>query len=168
MAKEEKPLRFSTPPYVLVRPKDEIPLFVIPGCAWEAVSANLAPGQCEFKVILHLLRMKLRWSRPMLAAFLGVSRHTLRRWEDGTRTPSLAAKRLIWIVNQLLYKPKTIRSALDLLVWGKGPELRRLARAMRARTFSASNRQKLASGLTAGFGSPQAQTVDSNDDKHLR
>ncbi|HEY2329251.1 MAG TPA: helix-turn-helix domain-containing protein [Verrucomicrobiae bacterium] len=45
------------------------------------------------------LRQKLRWSRAGMAAFLGVDRSVLRRWETGERNPSGAARRLIWLLD---------------------------------------------------------------------
>lgn len=72
--------------------------------------------------MLLQLRSKLRWPRSMLAAFLGVSRDVVRRWETGQRKPSGAARRLIWLLNLLAHEPKKLKSGLDLIFWGKTEE----------------------------------------------
>ena len=57
-----------------------------------------------------------------LAAYFGVSRDTLRRWETGEREPSGAARRLIWLLNTLLANPERLNDGLDMLMWGKKRE----------------------------------------------
>lgn len=57
-----------------------------------------APSSTATSGMLHLLRRKQKWSQATLAAILGVPKHTLRRWEEGTRNPSGAARRLIWMI----------------------------------------------------------------------
>jgi DNA-binding transcriptional regulator YiaG len=79
---------------------------------------------------LLTMRQKLRWSRAMLAAYMGVSRETLRRWEDGERNPNGAARRLIWLINELAFHPKQLKSAMDLIFWGRGEELRKFPRQL--------------------------------------
>lgn len=59
----------------------------------------------------------------MLAAFMGVNGEVVRRWETGERKPSGAARRLIWLLNMLAREPDQLKTAFDLIVWGKGDEL---------------------------------------------
>ena len=66
------------------------------------------------------LRRKHSLSRGHLAALLGVSLGTLRRWEEGTRNPSGAARRLIWLVNGMLTGSPP-RNLWETITWGLVP-----------------------------------------------
>jgi DNA-binding transcriptional regulator YiaG len=92
------------------------------GDTYEMLERGLAPAAEEAKVTLIRLRQKLRWSRASLAAFLGVNRSVLRRWETGQRRPSGAARRLIWLLNLLAHEPDKLKTAFDLIMWGKVEE----------------------------------------------
>jgi hypothetical protein len=46
---------------------------------WDLMASRHAPAAGEVQASLLNVRAKLRWSRPMLAAFLGTSEVTLRR-----------------------------------------------------------------------------------------
>lgn len=58
----------------------------------------LAPTLEDTAVMLRMLRQRMKLSQAALGAVLGVPKHTLRRWEQGTRNPSGAARRLIWVM----------------------------------------------------------------------
>jgi DNA-binding XRE family transcriptional regulator len=126
---QEQPLRVSRPPYTVFLLDGDNPMFTIPGEAWRILERFLAPMSEEVRSILVNLRRELNWSRAMLAAVLGVSRDVVRRWETGQRTPSGAARRLIWLLNQLFFHRGTVPRAVDLIVWGRGAELRELGKA---------------------------------------
>jgi len=68
------------------------------GETYEMLERGLAPTAGEVRLTLIRLRQKLHWSRPAMAAFLGVHRGVLRSWEVGARSPSGAARRLIWLL----------------------------------------------------------------------
>ena len=53
-----------------------------------------------------------------MAAFLGVGRSVLRRWETGERKPSDAAQRLVWLLNLLAHDPDSLKDGFDLIVGG--------------------------------------------------
>ncbi len=56
----------------------------------------------------------------MLAALLGVPLVTLRAWERGSRRPSAAATRLLWLMHKmLLADQRKPVNALDLVSWMK-------------------------------------------------
>ena len=91
----------------------------VPGDFHESLERHFAPSAAEARATLITLREKLCWSRPMLAAFLGVSRDVVRRWETGQRNPNGAARRLIWLMKMLVCDRSKLQDAVDLLVWGK-------------------------------------------------
>jgi hypothetical protein len=82
-----------------------------------------APSSEEIRSMLLQLRRRQRWSRAHLAAVLGISKHVLRRWEDGSRRPCGSAKKLIWFVHTLFFHPELLLKDLDsLILWGRGSE----------------------------------------------
>ena len=126
------PLRISVPPYAVGTGPDGIPLLNFDGETWSRLEKSCAPSVTEVCDLFVQLRNHLNWSRPTLAAFLGVSVHVLRRWESGQRSPSAAAKRLVWLLHVFLTDPGKLTSALDLIVWGKGDELVSFSEALNA------------------------------------
>jgi DNA-binding transcriptional regulator YiaG len=127
-ANKKPVLRYSFPPYYVGTIENDIPIVSLPGENYEIVERSLATSAGEARGMLLTLRRELRWSRPMLSAYMGVSRESLRRWETGERNPNGAARRLIWLLNQLAFHPKKLKSAMDLLFWGRGKELRKFSR----------------------------------------
>jgi DNA-binding transcriptional regulator YiaG len=126
MAKtKQQALRFSVPPYCVGSLDGNMRLPDFSGEVWQCVERDLAINATQARSLLLQLRSKLRWSRPKLAAFLGVSPHVVRRWETGQRNPSGAARRLIWLLHLLITAPQKLTSGLDLIVWGRGQELTR-------------------------------------------
>jgi hypothetical protein len=82
-----------------------------------------APSPGAIQGMLLRLRRHQQWSQATLSSILGVPRLTLRCWENGTRNPSHAAKKLIWFVYTLFFHPKELLKDLDNLVtWGQGRE----------------------------------------------
>ncbi len=119
-----KGLRCSFPPYcVAAMAADGEPVVALPGDSYEMLERGLAPTAHESRMRLIRLRQKLRWSRAGMAAYLGVDRSVLRRWETGERNPSGAARRLIWLLDVLAHEPDKLKSAVDFFVWGRGEEL---------------------------------------------
>jgi transcriptional regulator with XRE-family HTH domain len=117
------PVRESLPPFFLVRIEGQ----VVPnysGDFWHTLQGQNAPSIEELRLTLISLRRHLHWGRPMLSAFLGVSRDTLRRWETGERTPTGAARRLIFLAGMLVLTPDKLRNGLDIMFWGQCEHLR--------------------------------------------
>lgn len=52
-----------------------------------------------------------------LAALFGVPLITMRKWLSGERKPSGAAKRLIWVVNSALFRPRVLQKLDNWLHW---------------------------------------------------
>lgn len=125
-----KGLRCSFPPYFVGVMLDGVPVVSLPGELYEMVERGFAPTAEETRRKLVRLRQELCWSRAALAAFLGVSRAVLRRWETGERRPSGAARRLIWMLDLLAREPEKLKSAMDLIVWGKRDELKGISRGL--------------------------------------
>jgi len=103
----------------------DLPVFNVPGECWKDLGRGLAPTAGEVRLMLLGLRRELRWPRSTLAAFMGVSRDVVRRWETGERNPSGAARRLIWLLNLLVRNPEKLKSGMDLIFCGKGAEIRK-------------------------------------------
>lgn len=121
--KQTGALRFSYPPYYVAMMDNGLPVFNVPGEVWKDVGRCYAPTADDSRKLLLELRSKLRWPRSGLAAFMGVSRDVVRRWETGQRNPSGAARRLIWLLHVLATKPEKLKDGADLIFWGKGEEL---------------------------------------------
>jgi len=117
-------LKFSYPPYYVGTMESDVPIVSLPGALYESLERGYAPSAAESRTTLLELRAKLRWSRPMMAAFLGVKREVLRKWENGERNPSGAARRLIWLMSVLAFDRAKLQSGLDLIFWGRSDEVK--------------------------------------------
>lgn len=82
------------------------------------ISRLFGPTVTETRKSLLELRQKLGCSRAHLAALLGVPIETLRRWEDGTRNPSAPARKLIWMLQALIYAPERLTDFFSIASWG--------------------------------------------------
>jgi DNA-binding transcriptional regulator YiaG len=91
----------------------------IPGELMAETARALAPCADELRGMLRELRERTGFSRAGVAALLGVPKGTLRRWEGGSRTPSGAARRLIWLVRCALFEPNRITNTEQLITWGR-------------------------------------------------
>jgi hypothetical protein len=93
----------------------------IPLPAWIAQLACgfAGPSAEEIRMLLLDLGCRNNWRRVELSVLLGVSTHTLRRWEEGERHPSAAARKLIWLMHVLLHEPEILRTTLDIMLWGQ-------------------------------------------------
>lgn len=60
-----------------------------------AMLSGTAPDAEQARAMLRRLEAQTGLSRSLRAYLLGVPAHSLRRWEDGTRLPDQAARRLI-------------------------------------------------------------------------
>ncbi len=126
-----KELRCSWPPYfVAAETPAGCQVLAMPGNTYEMLERGFAPTAAEAQVTLFRLRQKLRWSRASLAAFMGERRGVLRRWETGERKPSGAARRLIWLLDLLAHEPDKLKTAVDLIFWGKGEECLAVSRQL--------------------------------------
>lgn len=121
-ANKKPVMRYSFPPYYVGLVDGTLPIAAYPGDLYESLERGFAPSTDEVRRTLLTLRRELRWSRSMLSAFLGVSRDVVRRWESGERNPTGAARRLIWFLDLYIREPNKLKSALDLIFWGKGDE----------------------------------------------
>jgi hypothetical protein len=117
-----KTLRYSFPPYYVGVIDEGVPVASLPGDLYEDLARHYAPPAIEVRQMLLRLRRTLRWSRSTLAAFLGVSREVIRRWETGERNPRGAARRLVWLLDMWVREPSSLKSGLDLILWGKGKD----------------------------------------------
>ncbi len=90
----------------------------LPGNAVLGLGELMATAeQISARGILLKLRTERGLSRPCLAAVLGVPLATLRRWEEGTRQPSGAARKLVWLLDRWL-AGQPPRSLMDMATWG--------------------------------------------------
>jgi len=86
--------------------------YQIPGwvCATVSLATRYTPQQCQ--EALRRMRTRAGISQGHLAALLGIDTTTLRRWEEGRRNPSAAARRLIQLVETLHFHPDRIGASL--------------------------------------------------------
>jgi hypothetical protein len=63
----------------------------------EGLAKLNAPSPEDVRRMLAEIRQRCPLPRAAIAAHLGIPAGTLRRWEDGTRVPTLASRRLIEI-----------------------------------------------------------------------
>lgn len=119
----EIPVRQSVPPVFAVAIGNDL----FPNAAgevWHLLQRHCAPNDDQLRDTILAIRTKLSWSRAMLAALMGVPISTLRRWETGERSPSGAARRLIWMIGLLVCEPHRLKDGgLAFLSWGHGEEL---------------------------------------------
>ena len=139
VAAQMSALRCSYPPYFVgALTPDGWPVAVMSGNTYKDLERGFAPTSGEAEMMVFRLRQKLRWSRPGMAAFMGISEHVLRRWETGERHPSGAARRLIWLLDLLANEPHKLQTAMDMIFWGKREELAQSNREL----FSKTQRSK--------------------------
>jgi hypothetical protein len=63
--------------------------------------------------------LQLFGGRRAVSPILGVPALTLEHWRMGKRKPSAAARKLVWLVWTLVFKPYSITTAFDLITWGR-------------------------------------------------
>lgn len=77
----------------------------------------LAPKPEETREMLLALREKFHFSRGELAALLASSEAALKAWECNRRSPSLIARRLIWMTDFFI-RHRQVLTFVDLITWG--------------------------------------------------
>jgi hypothetical protein len=60
-----------------------------------------------------------RLGRHDAAAVLGVPMLTLNGWRDRLKSPSMPARRAIWLVWCLTLHPERLTSLFDVITWGR-------------------------------------------------
>ncbi len=83
----------------------DIKLPKVPGWVCSFIGFAIKPSPAECRQMLLEMREKAGLNQGELAALLGVDTSTLRRWEEGRRNPSSAARRLIELVARLYFEP---------------------------------------------------------------
>jgi len=83
------------------------------------VSALFAPSPEATRQTILRLRRQCLLSRGQLAVCLGVGLQTLRSWEAGQRKPCVAARRLVQLIEQILFSPESIHREFGLLLIGR-------------------------------------------------
>jgi DNA-binding XRE family transcriptional regulator len=86
----------------------------------QAFSRLWGPSSNETRQAIFDLRTKMGWSRALLAAIMGISTDTLRRWEDGRRNPSAATRKLIWFLHTMFLAPAELANLENIVTWGHG------------------------------------------------
>ena len=95
------------------------------GRAINEMARLFAPDREAVRGMLVKLRHHWRWSEDFAAAVLGFPTVTLRKWENGERNPSGAARKLIWFLYDTLSgSPRRVGNVWDLAVWGVTERLR--------------------------------------------
>ena len=117
-AAQETP-RFPYRKFITIKENGEVVL-TYSGEIAAATAWVYRPSTDEIRRMLRELRMGWSWPQGMLAGMLGTSRHTLRRWEDGSRRPSAAAAKLIWLLYFLFVADDEPFDLFDWFSWGNG------------------------------------------------
>ena len=90
-----------------------------PGAFGLRLAQAYCPSTDAIREMLLQIRRRRNWSQPAMAGVLGVPLHTLRKWEEGARNPSGAAKKLIWTVHALVFEPERLLQGLGYFItWG--------------------------------------------------
>lgn len=82
-------------------------------------AALLLPSPEETRTSLLRIRRAFKISRAQLAVCLAIPKDTLRRWETGERFPSAAARRLVQLLQGILFSEQASISGLGELVIGR-------------------------------------------------
>ena|SRR5436309_3198615 len=115
----EKPLHYAYRKQVYRGENGEV-FISCPGEHALLMARLFGPGPDELRRMLRELRTRWSWPQALLAAVLGVPKPTLRRWEDGTRNPCGAAKKLIWLMHATCVKEEQFVNLYDIVSWGYG------------------------------------------------
>ena len=83
-----------------------------------AMAKYYQPSKESIRDNILELRTKLHWTQTYSAAVFGIPLTTLRSWEDGTRTPSGAARKLIWLIWRLFIQQE-VTTHRDIADWGQ-------------------------------------------------
>jgi DNA-binding transcriptional regulator YiaG len=84
----------------------------------QSISTCVAPRPEEIREMLVQMRTTFKWSQAYAAAVFGVPKATVRAWERAERSPSGAARKLIWLLHTLFFKTAPIRNSRDISSWG--------------------------------------------------
>ncbi len=90
-----------------------------PGEPLLEASGLFVPTPQESRSSLLRIRRKFRISRAQLAVVLGVPKDSLRRWETRDRTPCMAARRLIQLVETIFFSEESLGLGLGSLMIGQ-------------------------------------------------
>lgn len=104
---------FGLWPHYVHMPKRE-PLDPI----WIKAGMLLAPGPEECQTMLADL-CAVFGSVRHTGLVLGVPLLTLNRWIDGTRVPSMAGRRTVWLFWCLVCHPERCQTLHDVQTWGR-------------------------------------------------
>src|SRR5262245_18810915 len=80
-------------------------------------SRTWRPSSEETRKAILDLRVRMGWSRALLASLMGISVDVLRRWEDGRRNPCASAQKLIWLVHALFLAPTELCNISNIVSW---------------------------------------------------
>lgn len=91
---------------------------VLPRTVLELLVFRLQPNASECRAMLGELIERLGGTVQARNA-MGVSGVTLRHWLRGSREPSDAGKRVIWLTWALLLHPERCRTLHHMITWGR-------------------------------------------------
>lgn len=67
------------------------------------------------KIIAQLLRCM---TEEQLAAYVGSTKHSVKKWLAGIENPQLAAIRVMWILWSIRFKRENLDTWISILTWG--------------------------------------------------
>lgn len=90
----------------------------LPGEFYQDIRELASPAPEEVRQMLLQIRQERRWPHAYMAAVLGVSKEVLRKWLSGERHPTGAAKKLIWLLHDILCHGGKVHNHRDIASWG--------------------------------------------------
>lgn len=83
---------------------------------------TLRPEPAELRRMLRCLRKRLGLAQSFTAALLGVTRSAVSKWENGERTPTGAAAKMVFLLYSRLLDPAgKVQNVWDIAFWGRIP-----------------------------------------------
>ena len=84
---------------------------------WRTLKLALRPSLDEFQDQLKDLELELGYFAA--SAVLGIPTNTLDGYKSGAHIPPASARKLVWLVHQLVLHPGRLQTVQDIMTWGK-------------------------------------------------
>jgi hypothetical protein len=84
---------------------------------WRTLKLALRPSLAEFNAQLADLERELGYYE--VSTVLGLPLCTLDSYKSGRRKPPASARKLVWLVHQLVLHPGRLQTVQDLMTWGR-------------------------------------------------
>ena len=161
----EKDLRFARPPWAIVFAFGGGTISNYSPKMWQMLSLHFSPDDGLTRQRLIELRRRLNWSRAMTSAVLATAEGSIAKWEDGTRSFSGPARRLINLLYHLFLEPEKARHGLDLIFWHRSDECIDFYKSIFDEENSAPQRERMEKEETIEDGCPHSDSQRSKNQR---